>query len=216
MLAVRRLQRKGDALGCARELMRVGALTEQIAKEEEMKVNRSAVSGKFVSAEDAAADPDRHVAQTVREPFSVSIVDISPHFTKLNLHGTGLSVHRFTGADGPDSDPHDHPFGMDIEILRGGYVEQVFDLARPHDPPQEIERREGDKFRNESGTIHRILWLTAPETWTVLRLGPVEREWGSYQFRPDGVWHRVGAQGDWRPLTQSDASPAGSNTSQSC
>ena len=134
------------------------------------------------------------------DQFSVSIVRISPHFTKINMHGTGLSVHRFDGADGPDSDPHDHPFAADIEILEGGYVEEVFDINCPHDPPQVIERRKGDKFRNEAGTIHRILHLTAPETWTVLRLGPVERQWGSYQFREDGAWHRPGNQGDWQKL----------------
>ncbi|ATQ56637.1 hypothetical protein [Paracoccus yeei] len=77
---------------------------------------------------------------------------------------TSLGVlHRFTAADGPDSDPHDHPFAADIVILSCGYVEHVFDLDQPYDPPLEAERRGGDCFHNEACTIHRIIRLTAPE-----------------------------------------------------
>lgn len=118
------------------------------------------------------------------------------HFLKLHVPGLGV-LHRFTAADGPDSDPHDHPFPADIVILRGGYVEQVFDLDRPHDPPREIERGEGDRFHNPAGTIHRIIRLTEPEVWTLFRPGPHERKSGFYQFRPDGAWHRFHDQPDW-------------------
>ncbi|MFJ1291230.1 hypothetical protein ACEPPZ_03945 [Paracoccus yeei] len=77
---------------------------------------------------------------------------------------TSLGVlHRFTAADGPDSDPHDHPVAADIVIMFGGYVEHVFDLDQPYDPPLEVERRAGDCFHNEACTIHRIIRLTAPE-----------------------------------------------------
>lgn len=134
------------------------------------------------------------------EGFSASIVQLSPHFTKVNMHGTGMSVHRFDGADGPNSDPHDHPFGMDIEVLVGGYVEEVFDIDKPHDPPARIERKQGDRFRNEAGTIHRILHLTAPVVWTSLHLGPVERDVSAYQFRDDGVWRRPIQGGEWCKL----------------
>ena len=120
------------------------------------------------------------------------------HFTKLHL-GDGRVLHHFAGADGPDSDPHDHPFSADITVHMGGYIEQVFSLDRPHDPPQEIVRSEGDTFRNEAGTIHRIIQLTAPFVITEFRPGPHERKPGFYQFREDGPWHRFW-DGDWQKI----------------
>lgn len=164
------------------------------------KRHRSAASGRFASAAEAAADPDRHVAEAVREPISVSIEWMSPHFMKAHLHGTGIVLHRFTAADGPDSTPHDHPFGADIRILHGGYVEQIFDVHRPHDPPREIERRQGDSFHNEAGTVHRIVRLLDGETWTEFRPGPHERKSGFYEFREDGVWHRHWDEPEFKPL----------------
>ncbi|WP_189654779.1 hypothetical protein [Paracoccus mutanolyticus] len=56
-----------------------------------------------------------------------------------------------------------HPFAADIVIMFGGYVEHVFDLDQPYDPPLEVERREGGRFHNEACTVHRIIQLTAPE-----------------------------------------------------
>lgn len=109
--------------------------------------------------------------------------------------------HRFTGADGPNCLPHDHPFRMEISILRGGYLEEVFDLDHPEAPPNRIERKEGGRFVNEASTIHRILHLTAPEVWTQVWLGQPERSAGEYQFRDGKVLHRIFGQPEFRPLT---------------
>ena len=161
------------------------------------RVYRSAMTGRFVAPEVADADPDRHVAQTVRHaPPDITVERMNGHFLKIHV-GDGRVLHHFSGADGPDSDFHDHPFAADIIVLAGGYVEQVMSLDRPHDPPQEIERREGDRFRNEAGTIHRIIHLTAPFCITQFRPGPHERTPGFYQFRPDGAWHRLWHDPDW-------------------
>lgn len=162
--------------------------------------HRNAVSGRFAAARDADADPERHVAETVREPVSVSIEWMSPHFMKAHLHGTGLVLHRFTAADGPDSAFHDHPFSADIRILHGGYVEQVLDLTNPEAPPREIERRAGDNFRNEAGTVHRIIRLLDGETWTEFRPGPHERKSGFYEVRDGSVFHRFWDQPEFTRL----------------
>lgn len=164
------------------------------------KRHRSAVSGRFVSAKDAAADrPDRHVAEAVEPPPEMRAERMNGHFLKLHL-GDGRVAHIFTGADGPESDFHDHPFAADIHVVAGGYVEQVMSLDRPRDPPQEIERREGDRFRNEAGTIHRIIRLTAPVCVTDFRPGPWEREPGFYRREDGRVLHRLWHQADWRPI----------------
>lgn len=152
--------------------------------------HRNAASGRFAAARDAEADPERHVAERVRALPVLRIERMNDHMTKLHL-GDGRVVHHFTAADGPGADYHDHPWRFSSTILAGGYVEQVMDITRPHDPPQEIERRPGDTFRNEAGTIHRIIRLLEPECWTVITPGEHERTPGFYQFRPDGAWHRL-------------------------
>ena len=161
------------------------------------RLHRSAVSGRFVSAEKAAADPERHVAEAVPDPLRVE--RMNGHFEKLHL-GDGRVVHRFAAADGAEADPHDHPWPFSSTIIAGGYVEEVFSLDRPLDPPQAIERRSGDTFRNEAGTIHRIVRLTAPECWTVIRPGAAERTPGFYRFTSDGVLHRLWHETEWRLL----------------
>lgn len=130
----------------------------------------------------------------------VRIERMNDHFTKLHLPD-GRVVHRFSAADGPDADPHSHPWPFKSRIIAGGYVEQVFDVDRPHAPPVEIERRPGDVFHNEAGTVHRIIRLLEDECWTVIRPGAHERKPGFYQFRPDGVWHRFWDEPDFTPLT---------------
>lgn len=123
---------------------------------------------------------------------------MNDHFTKLHLPD-GNVVHRFSAADGPDADWHDHPFSADIRIIEGGYVEQTLDLANPGQPV-EIERRAGDVFRNEAGTIHRIIRLTAPETWTEFRPGAHERTPGFYRVEGGQVLHRLWHETDFTPL----------------
>ena len=123
---------------------------------------------------------------------------MNDHFLKLHLDD-GRVRHIFTAADGPNAEPHDHPWGFTSTIEEGGYVEQVFDLSRPHEPPQEITRCPGDTFRNEAGTIHRIIRLLAHECVTVIKPEPHERKPGFYRFEADGVFHRFW-DGDWQKI----------------
>lgn len=115
---------------------------------------------------------------------------MNDHFLKLHLDN-GKVRHLFTAADGPDADPHDHPWGFTSTIQRGGYVEEVFDLNNPSARPHVFERREGDTFRNGAGTIHRIVRLLSDECETEIEPGPAERTPGFYQFRDGEVWHRL-------------------------
>ena len=119
------------------------------------------------------------------------------HFLKLHL-GDGRVLHHFSGADGPDADFHDHPFPADIHILAGGYVEQVM---MPDGSVQEVERRTDDRFRNEAGTIHRIIHLTAPFVITEFKPGPHERKSGFYRFVDGTVMHRFWDAPEFTPLT---------------
>lgn len=124
---------------------------------------------------------------------------MNAHFLKLHL-GDGRVLHHFSGADGPDSDFHDHPFPADICVLAGGYIEQVMSLDDPAAPPVEIERREGDVFRNEAGTIHRIIRLTGPFCITEFRPGAHERTPGFYRFDGGVAYHRFWHEADFTAM----------------
>lgn len=119
------------------------------------------------------------------------------HFVKI--HTSDGVLHHFSGADGPDAWFHDHPFSADITVLVGGYVEQVLDPANPLEPVT-IERHEGDTFRNDAGTIHRILHLTSPFCITEFRPGPHERKPGFYEVRDGVVWQRRWDEPYFTPL----------------
>ena len=165
-----------------------------------MKRHRNAASGRFAAARDAAADPERHVAEAVREPPVLRIERMNDHMTKVHL-GDGRVVHRFSAADGPEAAFHDHPWPFSSTILAGGYIEELLDLSRPGEPPRVVERRPGDTFRNEAGTIHRIIRLLEPECWTVITPGAHERTPGFYEVRGGQVWHRLWHDPEFRPLT---------------
>lgn len=147
-----------------------------------MKVYRSAVTGQFVTPAEAAADPERHIEQTVENrpsgdragtAFPARFEALSDHFHKWHLEGLDLVIHRFTRADGPGADFHDHPWPFDIQILHGGYREEVLS---PDGQITVFERRAGDVFRNEASTTHRITHMEEGGCLTLFHYaGPTER-----------------------------------------
>lgn len=108
--------------------------------------------------------------------------------------------HLFTDADGPDADPHDHAeWGFWSRIVSGGYVEHIFNSDGTYEV---VTRREGDNFRVEADTVHRIVELLAPETLTHVAPdvntgnGPAM----AYQYREDGIYKRPVFGGDWKKV----------------
>ena len=114
------------------------------------------------------------------------------HFVKYHIEGLPfpLVLHQFTGADGDEADPHDHPFPVTSFILHGGYTEQQFRLTSP-DPgyPIEKDRPEGTAHRVEAGDVHRITRLHGHETWTAIIPGQHERTPGFYKFCGPEIRH---------------------------
>lgn len=152
------------------------------------------------------------------EYLEARVERMNDHFTKFHIdrpgnyllaggknfyfHRPGVA-HRFIAGDGPDADPHDHPWPFTCTILEGGYREEVFDLDEGR---SELRlRMAGDCFRNEAGTIHRILHLIRtgaadPVCWTFIEPGEAERKPGFYQFRADGTYHRYRDELGWSRL----------------
>lgn len=100
---------------------------------------------------------------------------MSAAFHKWHLE-PGAVLHRFTAPD--EGEHHDHPFSLDIEVLTGGYVEEVLDPATC--TTWLVERLPGAAFTIGPDHVHRIVQLLAPECWTVARYG----EW----VRDSGFW----------------------------
>lgn len=122
---------------------------------------------------------------------------INPHFACVSLSDHGR-LHVFCAGDGPDADPHDHAeWGFWSEVKLGGYVEELFDLN--DGSLGMVERKQGDRFRVESWTIHRIVHLTSPFCVTHVAPDvhtPVPHA-HAYQFREDGVFWRPVFGGEW-------------------
>jgi hypothetical protein len=95
---------------------------------------------------------------------------MSPHFTKFHLNSRGEEpwpcrpvLHLFDSPD--DGVFHDHPFGMWVMVLAGGYEELV--LCPGTVRTRSVTRRVGDAFRVEADHVHRIVALPLGPCMTV-------------------------------------------------
>lgn len=113
---------------------------------------------------------------------------MSEHFTKHHLDGFPFPavIHHFTAPD--RGDPHDHPWGFTSTIIKGWYVEEIFDL---NGHSFQLKRYEHESFRIDAKHIHRIVDLSPGGCWTLVLPDPVaERKSGFYQFRDGRTFHR--------------------------
>lgn len=89
----------------------------------------------------------------------------------------GVYVH-FIHREDLDAWPHDHPWSFVSLVLRGGYVEELFD--RPGDGAfRLVERLAGSVHRFPLHKAHRIV-STRPGTTTLCVVGRKARSWGFY------------------------------------
>lgn len=167
-----------------------------------MRRFRSAVDGRFVSADTAAADPERHVAQTIEHrPAMLHITPerMSEAFCKWHLGpgstGNALVLHKFSA---PDTGPHhDHPFDCRSYILHGGYIEEVL---RPDGSIELRDHRPGDVVDIPHDHVHRIISLHEGEALTLYEvMGPKVQESGFYEWRDGQMWQRRWHDAEWSP-----------------
>ena len=163
-----------------------------------MRRFRSAVDGRFVAADTAAADPDRHVAQTIdlRPPVDIRIERMHPGMVKVHL-GTldkPRVIHWFSHPD--HGDPHDHrQWGFWSEVKAGSYIEERYQLDGTF---ERIHRKPGDRFYVEPEAIHRIVELPEGECWTVIEPDPhTGQDSAFYQWRDGQAFYRLWHQADW-------------------
>lgn len=126
---------------------------------------------------------------------------LNDHFAVIDREDHGR-YHIFSAPDGADADPHDHAeWGFTSRVVTGGYIEEIFDVVGAKSIGF-VERKTGDVFRIETGHIHRIVELTAPET--VTHVAPDKHSGAphanAFQFREDGVYMRPVFGGDWQMI----------------
>ena len=160
------------------------------------KRHRSAASGRFVSAEDAAADPERHVAEQVRKASrDFRHERMAPHMLKIHVPPDAAPgvLHLFTA---PDHGPHhDHPWPFRSTVIYGGYREEVL---HPDGRCEVIHRHPGDTFEIGPSHVHRIIDLPAGECLTFIEvLGPKVQEPGFYEWRDGVMHHRYWHEPEW-------------------
>lgn len=104
---------------------------------------------------------------------------MSDEFTKYHIDGLPFpaAIHHFTGRD--KGLPHDHPWGFLSIVLKGGYIERVYQSDGTF---TDIERRPGDCFKLEAEHIHEIIELLEHECWTLVLPDPWKRHWGHWNF----------------------------------
>ena len=132
--------------------------------------------------------------------MEIKIEVMNDHFTKYHLPD-GFVLHKFTAADGPDADFHDHPWDFMTTILRGGYREEVLNLRTGN-----IRRRQrhlGYSHWVEAGTVHRITHLADDECWTIIQPQEWKRHVSFYRVTDNGIERRDARPGStWERLGQ--------------
>lgn len=120
---------------------------------------------------------------------------IHPHFACIDREDHGR-YHLINSADGPN--PHDHAhWGFWTTIKYGGYLEEIWTLGDR--VPRYADRKEGDTFRIEADSIHRIhklhkdccLTHVAPDHHTGAPHANM------YDWREDGIYRRPVFGGEW-------------------
>lgn len=117
---------------------------------------------------------------------------MSPEFTKYHIAGLPFNAafHHFTGAD--IGEPHDHPYSFQSHILKGGYIEKIYNIKEDNTWGTEIvTRKEGTSHSVEASVIHELIELPEGECWTLVIPGPVERECRFWQFSDEGIKFRA-------------------------
>lgn len=119
---------------------------------------------------------------------------MSGAFTKIHVRDapSHFILHELHSSD--EGDSHDHPFCIDVTILRGGYMEERYNRRGDFET---IERRPGDSFTIPHDAIHRITRLLDGPCMTLATYGPWVQEPGFWRFDHGGAMRRQHNSSEW-------------------
>ncbi len=112
-------------------------------------------------------------------------------FLKYHLKGLPFDavIHHFSEKD-QNEHIHDHPFSFTSHILKGSYVERIYEISADGSYTSSIhQREEGSSHYVSADTIHEIIDLPEGECFTLIRPQQWEKEAFFYKFE-DGIAYR--------------------------
>lgn len=88
--------------------------------------------------------------------------------------GRWLHLHYLARPD--EGDMHDHPCDIESTGIKGSYLE----LRATESGIDEQLRRAGETRSIAADCVHIIVWVSKGGCWTLVKTGPVVREWRHY------------------------------------
>lgn len=124
-------------------------------------------------------------------------------FTKHHLRGLPFDavIHQFSQKD-QNEHVHDHPFSFTTHILKGSYIERVYEIFEDGTYNSSVHHRlEGTSHFVPADTIHEILELPEGECFTIIRPNAWERETHFYRFEDGIIYKRRWNQRKFRQIS---------------
>lgn len=123
-------------------------------------------------------------------------------FTKYHVTGLPFEavIHHFSEKD-QNEHIHDHPFGFTSHILKGSYIERIYEILDDGTYiSSEHHRTEGSTHYVPAHTIHEITELPEGECFTLIRPEEWEKETFFYRFEGGKVYKRKWNQRKFIPI----------------
>ena len=115
---------------------------------------------------------------------------MSDIFHKYHIENFGVDavLHEFLKAEPEDADAHDHPFDFTSFVIKGWYIERIWEKhPSGYLYSRLVTRRGGECFYVEAETIHQIISVSNGGCKTLILPGPATRKSGFWKFEPSGV-----------------------------
>jgi hypothetical protein len=123
-------------------------------------------------------------------------------FTKYHLKGLPFDavIHHFSAKD-QNEHIHDHPFSFTTHILKGSYVERIYEILEGGNYNTSIHhRKEGTSHVVSADTIHEIIELPEGECFTLITPNQKEKEVCFYKFEEGKAFRRQWNQRKFREI----------------
>ncbi len=123
-------------------------------------------------------------------------------FTKHHLRGLPFDavIHHFSAKD-QNEHIHDHPFSFTTHILKGSYVERIYEIFEDGTYQSSVfHRKEGSSHFVSANTIHEIIEIPEGECFTLIRPNEKEKETCFYRFEEGKIFRRLWNQRKFREI----------------
>lgn len=106
-------------------------------------------------------------------------------------HRPALLLHRIHREDA-DRDPHSHPWWFVSLVIKGSYVESIYDERG--DYSSTVIRKRWSLAHRNTKIFHQIIDVS-DDLWTLVLVGPKKKSWGFMTEKGFVNWERYFAEG---------------------